>query len=77
MSFVKRIAEYEKPRTGARCYTCMVIESVSAEERDAILAAMDDPRISHAGLSRIFREEGHEIGETSIRRHRNGECKGI
>ena len=77
MGFAQRLAEYEKPRVGARCATCMIVDEASPDDREALLAAMDDPRISNAGMARIFREEGFHVGESAIRRHRKGECKGL
>lgn len=77
MSLAKRIAEYEKPKIGGVCSTCTVISEANDEDKAALLAAMDDPRISNAGLSRILREEGYEIGDSALRRHRKGECKGL
>ena len=77
MGFAKRLAEYEKPRIGGKCATCTIIEEASPEDREALLAAMGDPRISNTGMARIFREEGFNIGDSAIRRHRKGECKGL
>lgn len=77
MSLAKRIAEYEKPKIGGVCSTCTVINEANDEDKAALIAAMGDPRISNAGLSRILREEGFEIGDSALRRHRKGECKGL
>ena len=77
MSLAKRIAEYEKPKVGGTCTTCAAIADADPEDRAALLAAMDDPRISNAGLARILREEGFHVGESALRRHRKGECKGL
>lgn len=77
MSLSQRLSEYEKPRVGMMCTTCKVIADASPDDRDALLAAMDDPRISNAGISRILREEGYPIGDSAVRRHRKGECKGL
>ena len=77
MSLAKRIAEYEKPKIGGTCTTCAAINEANDEDRAALVAAMDDPRISNAGLARILREEGFHVGESALRRHRKGECKGL
>ena len=74
MSLSKRIAEYEPPRIGGKCRTCLALEESSPEDRAALQAALADPRYSNAGLSRILKEEGFQIQESTVRRHRRGEC---
>lgn len=74
MSLSKRIAEYEPPRIGGRCRTCAALSEASPEDRAALEAALADPRYSNAGLSRILKEEGFQIQESTVRRHRRGEC---
>lgn len=75
MSLSDRIAEYQPPRIGAACKTCSLLASLSDKEAAALRVALDDPRISNAGLARILKEEGYQIQETTVRRHRRGECR--
>ena len=75
MSLSDRIADYKPPRIGASCKTCSLLASLPDKEAEALRVALDDPRISNAGLSRILKEEGYQIQETTVRRHRKGECR--
>jgi hypothetical protein len=75
MSLSKRIAEYKPPKIGGECRTCTLLADLPKDERDALQQALDDPRISNAGLSRILKAEGYQIADSTVRRHRKGECK--
>lgn len=74
MSLSDKLSNYQPPRIGAKCRTCELLKSLPEKERVAFQAALDDPRFSNAGLSKILKDEGHQIAETTLRRHRKGEC---
>jgi len=76
MSIAQRIADYRDPRIGGRCFTCNLIRNLPAEEAEALKRAMKDKRISNAGLASILKAEGYRLAESTIRRHRRGECRG-
>lgn len=76
MTIAQRVAEYQSPRIGGRCRTCSLIADLPKEESEALIGALADERISNSGLAQILRAEGFPIAETTIRRHRKGECKG-
>ena len=75
MSLSKRIAEYTPPKIGSECRTCTLLADLPKDEAAALQQALDDPRISNAGLSRILKAEGYQIADSTVRRHRKGECK--
>lgn len=75
MSLSDRIAEYKPPRIGGACKVCVILETVPEKDASALLVALDDVRISNAGLARILRDEGFQIQETTVRRHRRSECR--
>jgi hypothetical protein len=75
MSLSKRIAEYEPPVIGGVCRTCTLLKTLPKGEAEALQSALDDERISNASLSRILKEEGFTIGESTVRRHRKNECR--
>jgi hypothetical protein len=75
MSIAQRLADYQAPRIGALCKTCSLLEELPESESVALQKALDDPTISNAGLSKILKAEGFSIADTTIRRHRVGECK--
>ncbi len=76
MSLADRFAMYEKPSIGAKCVTCSLVRDLPADESKALQDALSDPSISNASISNILKAEGHSIGETSVRRHRRGICRG-
>lgn len=76
MSIAQRIAEYKPPRLGGKCTVCAVVEQVSKEDAAALKVAFDNPKMSNAGIALILKEEGFKIGESTVRRHRRGECQG-
>lgn len=76
MSLADRFASYEKPGPGAKCVTCHLEQTLPAGEAEALKAALADSSISNAAVSQILKSEGHNIGETSVRRHRKGICRG-
>jgi hypothetical protein len=76
MSLSQRIADFKPPMMGLQCLTCQMVEALSEEDRAAFAKACADPRISNTALSKILREEGYQIGDSALRRHRKGECRG-
>jgi len=76
MSLADRFAGYEKPALGAKCVTCSLVRDLPKDESAALVAALDDASISNAAISNILKAEGHHVGETSVRRHRRGICRG-
>lgn len=75
MSLSDRIAEYKPPRIGGSCKMCSLLVSLPEKDSAALRGAVDDARISNAGLARILKEEGFQIQETTVRRHRKSECR--
>lgn len=76
MSIAQRLTEYKPPRVGGQCTVCALLEKLSKEDTAALQKAFADPRVSNAGIAAILKEEGHKIGESTVRRHRKGECLG-
>lgn len=76
MSLADRFAAYEKPGPGAKCVTCNLEKTLPKAEAEALKSALADQSISNSAISQILKSEGHSIGETSVRRHRKGICRG-
>ena len=76
MGLADRFSAYEKPRMGARCTTCHLEMTLPKDDADALMKALADPSVSNSAISEILKSEGYQVGETSIRRHRKGMCKG-
>lgn len=75
MSLSERIAEYKPGKVGATCRTCSLLASLPEGEAKALMDALADPRFSNAGLAKILKDEGYSMAESTVRRHRRGECK--
>lgn len=52
------------------------MEQLAAEDRKAFEAALVDKSFATASLLRALRDEGYDVGYSTLQRHRNGECKG-
>lgn len=74
MSLSDRLAAYEKPPVGGRCTVCSLLDQLPEDEAKALNDALADPAFSNAGLSRVLKEEGYRIGDSTIGRHRRQEC---
>lgn len=55
-----------------QCKAGEIIAALPAEDREAITAALETH--SAAVLTRILRLEGYDIGATTIKAHKAGEC---
>lgn len=76
MSLSQRIADYKPARVGGSCRTCELLRSLPDADADALRDALADPKFSNAGLAKILRGEGYSVADTTVGRHRRGECKG-
>lgn len=56
------------------CTIKALLLSLPDKERDALLAAMNNPAKSHTFISRVLRDEGHNISSNTVGRHRRGDC---
>lgn len=68
--------------TNRRCKLMNVLysESISKEDRDLFLSLMSAQplgtpgRVSNVDLAKALREEGYEIADSAVDRHRRGSC---
>ena len=67
-------AEVAASARGPRCTVCALVPSLGKDDRDALAAAMADTGVTSAAIARALRREGHGITESTLRRHRKGEC---
>lgn len=61
-------------RKGPLCLTGQLLEKLSDEERQEVNNALDIPNIPGAAIARALKVWGHDIGVSSIYRHRRKEC---
>jgi hypothetical protein len=59
------------------CGVCTLLGELPQAERDALVATMARPKISHTALSKILKENGYPISDGVVGRHRRGVCSGV
>lgn len=47
---------------------------LSAEDQAIFNQALKDPRWSSASLTKALQDRGMDLGETALRKHRDGKC---
>ena len=56
------------------CRVRIISETLSKEDREAFLGAIDNEEITAPAIERALKKNGYSIAGTTIRRHRRGEC---
>lgn len=62
------------PGTTTMCGVAGWIESLPEEEQEAIQAALENPDWETRALHRLFAEHGLSRNETTLGKHRRGDC---
>lgn len=66
----------EKASGGTKpCNLGSAMERLSPEERDAVHRVVADLRYSNSAISTVLRRNGVEVGESTVRNHRKGNCQ--
>lgn len=64
-----------KPPTGNKpCVVVRKMQELSKEDREILIAALENPRWSTHALRRELVQRGFIIGDNGLRTHRNKEC---
>jgi hypothetical protein len=63
-----------RPRTGPNCLVAIVLSKMSKDEQAELNKALADHSITGSAIKRALNLYGHEIGASSIYRHRRKEC---
>lgn len=61
-------------RQGPKCITGQVLSKLSDDERREVIEALQNPDIPGSAITRALKVWGHDIGASSIYRHRRKEC---
>lgn len=69
-------AEQAKSRRGPRCTLCEFVDSLTGDDLTALKAALADDAYTSAAIARALRSEGHGFAQSTVMRHRKGECAG-
>jgi hypothetical protein len=81
MSLSDKLSNASKVSTTRLCKIGLIIssDSLPKEDRENLKAVlevpeMDPSRIPNVQIGRILREEGYDISNSAVDRHRRGEC---
>lgn len=61
-------------RKGPDCRVCVIVRLLDKDDAVALNEAMADPKMTTSAITRALKAEGHEVSQTSVGRHRKGEC---
>ncbi len=71
------LAANVRKRPGTKCAVCQALGTFDQATRDAIEAAMGDTeRFAANGLVGVLARLGHDVGRSTVERHRKRECLG-
>lgn len=75
MSLAEKLAGLEPNPPGTRCRTCLVLDTLPAEDSAALRRILNVPkgameRVSADQIVRVLRDEGIVISRQSVERHR-------
>jgi hypothetical protein len=59
------------------CGVCTLLGELPEAEREALIATMAKPKIGHTALSKLLKENGYNISDGVVGRHRRGVCSGV
>lgn len=69
-------SNFPKPQR-AWCTVCELLKSLPDKERKVLQERFDDKNITHVALSKVLKQNGINIGDSVIGRHRRGGCSGV
>lgn len=74
MSLATKLATPPEPNKGPACSMRTLLNTLPEDESEAVQAALDNPEWTAVALARLLTQEGHRIQDTTVRRHRRGDC---
>ena len=75
MALAAKFTQAKTARKGPPCTVGSLLKFMSADDRAALIAALNTPTIQSRTIWRVLVEEGHDISDTPIGRHRRGMCQ--
>ncbi len=73
-SLLDEIQTENRVRKGPLCTVRLILEDLTAEDVDGLNQAMADLEVKTTAIRRALVARGFQVGDTSIARHRKGEC---
>lgn len=74
MALTDKFTRAKTARKGPPCTVGALLSFMTDEDRDAVNQAFNNPMVTSRTIWRVLVEEGHEISDTPIARHRKGMC---
>lgn len=63
-----------RPKVGGRCSIPGFLDSLPAQDRADVVAALADPAIAATAIAKVLQARGHAVSASSLQRHRRGAC---
>lgn len=70
MKLAEALASAEATRYGTKCTVAVLLDELSADDRAALVAALDDPKVTTTQIVGALKSVGHNIGAGTLGRHR-------
>lgn len=75
MALAAKFEQAKPARKGPPCTVGLLLDFMTKDDREALIAALADDSIESRTIWRVLIDEGHEISDTPINRHRRGLCQ--
>lgn len=73
-SLLDDIQTENRVRKGPLCTVHLIMDDLTPDDIAGLNQAMSDPEVKTTAIRRALVARGFQIGDTSIARHRKGEC---
>lgn len=74
MGLKDALEQSTRKRTGFRCSVCKLLDTVDAEDAEALREYLGNPAVQSSQIGRALQAEGHDISQHTVSRHRRGDC---
>ena len=73
MSLVDQFRDVPEPPP-VLCAVGRLLGGLPDDEREALRAALKNPRWTHSAIRRVLDAEGYSLSHSTVSRHRRGDC---
>jgi hypothetical protein len=64
-------------KKGTYCAVCHLLDTLDVKERDLLQARLSMTAVSHSSLSLVLRNNGFDVSDSTVGRHRRKVCGGV
>ena len=75
MTALRILADRDTGPMWQECSARYALRVLSGRDRDALVAALDNPHVAHVEIAEALRELDIHVTGPSLGRHRNGRCR--